>query len=102
MGHENTGFGQELQAAFEQWLSYKQERREGYKPTGLKSLVTQIQNASGEYGDSAVVRVIEQSMASGYRGIVFDRLKGQNQRQGAYSVRDPIPDYKNSNKEWSL
>lgn len=95
-----TGFSGELQAAFEQWLSYKRERRESYKPTGLRSLVTQIQNAAREYGDSAVIGLIEQSMSSGYKGIIFDRLKGQNRAQGA--VRDPIPDYENYNKEWSL
>lgn len=100
VGRENTGFGPELQAAFERWLGYKRERREGYKPTGLKCLVTQIHNAAKEYGDSAVIAVIEQSMASGYRGIVFDRLRARGRVQDA--ARDPIPDYKNFNKEWSL
>lgn len=100
VGRDNTGFSPRLQEAFEQWLSYKRERRESYKPTGLRSLVAQIRNAAGEYGDSAVIGVIQQSMSSGYKGIVFDRLKVQN--RGQSTVRDPIPDYENSNKEWSL
>lgn len=100
VGRDSTGFGAELQEAFEQWLSYKRERREGYKPTWLRSLIVQIQSAAREYGDSAVVGVIQQSMSSEYKGIVFGRLKGPN--RGQCVVRDPIPDYENSNKEWSL
>lgn len=100
VGRENTGFDPALQEAFEQWLSYKRERREGYKPTGLRNLVAQIQNAAGEFGSGAVVSLIQQCMASGYRGIVFDRLKNKTWTQGP--GRDPIPDYKNYNKEWTL
>lgn len=69
------GFSPELEAAVTDWLTYKQERRESYKPTGLKSMLTQIQKAAAEYGDAAVIDIIRDSMASGYQGIVFDRLK---------------------------
>lgn len=69
------GFSPELESAVTDWLTYKQERRESYKPTGLKSMLTQIQKAAAEYGDAAVIDTIRDSMASGYQGIVFDRLK---------------------------
>ncbi|WP_322176670.1 hypothetical protein [Acutalibacter caecimuris] len=101
VGQAETGFGAELQAAFDQWLAYKRERREGYKPTGLQSLMTQIRNAASQHGDSAVVGVIQQSMASGYRGIVFDRLKSRKP-EGIAPASSVAPDYKNANKEWSL
>ena len=68
----------ELRDAVEDWLSYKRERREAYKPTGLKSLMTQITNAAAEYGDTAVAGVIRDSMGSGYKGIMFDRLHGKS------------------------
>jgi len=64
-----------LQAVFEDWLAYKQERREAYKPTGLKSLVTQVQNAARQYGEQAVADLIRTSMASNWAGIAFDRLR---------------------------
>lgn len=64
-----------LQAVFEDWLAYKQERREAYKPTGLKSLVTQVQNAVRQYGEQAVADLIRASMASNWAGIAFDRLQ---------------------------
>ena len=57
-----------------EWLKYKNERREGYKETGLKSLITQTQKYEQKYGSSAVIDIIGASMSSGYRGIVWDRL----------------------------
>lgn len=68
-------FAPDLESAVNDWLKYKAERRESYKPTGLKSLLTQIRNNAAEYGDSAVAEVIRQSMGSNYQGIVYDRLK---------------------------
>lgn len=68
------GFSEELRAAVEEWLTYKKERRESYKPMGLKSLLTQISKAASEHGDADVIAIIRQSMSSNYQGIVFDRL----------------------------
>lgn len=71
----DCGFSPELEAAVNDWLAYKRERREAYKPVGLKALLTQIKNAASANGDAAVAAVIRQSMSSGYKGIVFDRLE---------------------------
>ena len=60
------------------WISYKIERRESYKEQGLKSLLSRVQKFTTEYGDDAVCDVISSSMASGYAGIVFDRLERKN------------------------
>ena len=72
---EKCGFSPALRAAVEDWLAYKRERREAYKPTGLKALLTQISSAASAHGDAAVIGVIRQSMSSGYKGITFDRLR---------------------------
>lgn len=71
---EKCGFSPALRAAVEDWLAYKRERREAYKPTGLKALLTQISSAASAHGDAAVIGVIRQSMGSGYKGITLDRL----------------------------
>ena len=63
-----------LREVVEEWLRYKHERREDYKPVGRKSLLSQIASNAKEYGDEAVADVIRESMSSGYKGIVFDRL----------------------------
>lgn len=67
-------FQGELAEAFNDWITYKRERRQGYKPTGLKSLITQTRKAAEQYGDHAVAEIIRTSMANGYQGILFDRL----------------------------
>lgn len=70
------GVSPALSAAFADWLKYKAERREGYKPTGLKSLQTQVLSKAREYGDDAVAALIRECMAANYQGIIFDRLRG--------------------------
>ena len=83
-----TPFTGKLQVAFEDWVSYKKERRDPYKETGLKNLIGQIRNAADQYGDNAVEGIIRESMASGYKGIMFDRLKKQavtTQRKKTFS-----------------
>ena len=65
-------FTGELRQAVKEWLAYKTEKRQGYKPTGRKTLITQIRNQADLHGDSAVSDVIRQSMASNYQGIVWE------------------------------
>ena len=74
-------FGPQLQSAFDDWLKYKEERREGYKETGLRNLIGEIRNNAKKYGEEAVAELIRHSMASNWRGIIFDRLKEQQGRQ---------------------
>lgn len=72
-----TNFSPEMIAKVEDWLQYKKERRESYKPTGLKALISEIQNNVNQYGEQAVMDLIGTCMAAGYRGIIFDRLTSQ-------------------------
>lgn len=67
----------ELQESMETWLKYKTERRESYKEQGLRALMKKTSESEKEYGTSAVVEVIEESMANRYAGIVWDRLRGR-------------------------
>lgn len=72
-----TRFGDQLYSAFVSWLAYKEEKRQGYKPEGLKALITQIRNNAKSYGEEAVAGIIEYSQGNNWQGIAFDRLKGQ-------------------------
>lgn len=62
-----------------EWLEYKQERKELYKETGLKNLLTQIENNIDQYGEEKVIDVISQSMANNWKGIIFDKLTSKEQ-----------------------
>lgn len=67
-------FSGKMQEALRDWLTYKRQKRQSYKPQGLKSLVTQIKTSAQKYGEDAVISAIQQSMSSNYAGIVFDRI----------------------------
>ena len=74
-------FGEVLAPAVDDWLSYKQERREAYKPTGLKSLLTRIEKELDTYGEQAVADVIQLAMSNGWKGIAWDRLQLSKEKQ---------------------
>lgn len=74
----------DLQAKMGEWITYKTERKEPYKEQGMKTLLRQVENNSLKYGDQAVCNLIDDSMANGWKGIIFDRLQNQkNQRKPA-------------------
>lgn len=67
----------ELNNVFIEWLKYKKERKETYKETGLKSLITQIKNQIDIYGEKQMIDLITECMANNYKGIIFDKLKNK-------------------------
>jgi predicted phage replisome organizer len=58
-----------------EWFKYKTERKEPYKEQGMKTLLRQIESHCSQYGDGALAALIDDSMANGWKGIIFDRLK---------------------------
>lgn len=66
-------FSPPMQGALRDWLSYKAEKRQGYKPTGLKSFLSEAENNVRKYGEATVVNSIRMSMAANYQGVVWDK-----------------------------
>lgn len=95
---ELAGYSDEFIAAINDWIAYKTEKRQNYKPTGLKSLITQIRNAASEHGEKAVIEIIRASMAANYQGIVFDRLNTRQIRRTSKEAQ-PIKDAKVTNDD---
>lgn len=98
-------FSGDLLSAVRDWLAYKQERREAYKPMGLQALFTQLRRAADENGEAAVVEIIRQSMASGYQGLTLDRLRktGTKPRNGPVTAAEAAarpPQKPKSMEEW--
>lgn len=88
-------FAGKMQDALRDWLTYKRQKRQAYKPQGLKSLVTQIKTNAEKYGEDAVISAIQQSMSSNYAGIVFDRIgKNSGERNASASNKPWKYDYK--------
>ena len=90
-------FGKELQAAFDDWLKYKTERKEDYQPTGLKNLIGEIRNNAAKHGEEAVAALIRKCIAAGWRGIIFEKLAEDQPKQSGYRRREPVPSWMNSN-----
>lgn len=76
---------EELNNIFLDWLEYKKEKKETYKETGLKSLITQINNQVEIYGEKEIINLITECMANNYKGIIFDKLK-KNKKQSNQEV----------------
>lgn len=74
--------------AVKEWLAYKKERSFTYKERGMKSLLKTISKKSMQYGDMAVVNLINESISCGYQGIVWDKLG----RQGKVGSSMPTSD----------
>lgn len=75
---------------FRDWLAYKRERKEDYKPTGLKALETQVRNNVSLYGPAAVNELIRECMANGWRGIIWDRLKERKAKNNGFQTSNPF------------
>ena len=67
------------------WLKYKSEKRQNYKDTGKKMLLKTIAKNVKEYGEDAVIGVIESAMANGYQGISwYDLKKGKGRQKKSF------------------
>lgn len=74
-------FSPALKAAFADWLQYKQERGQTYKPTGLARLAGQVRQKAAEYGESAVIDLMSECMANNWQGIIWDKLSRKRSGQ---------------------
>ena len=81
----------DLYETLKNWFTYKKEKNQFYKETGLKSLLTQIKNNVDKFGEEAVNEVINNSMANNYTGIIFDNLKKTKTTYG--KKEDTVPEW---------
>jgi hypothetical protein len=65
---EPVQFPESVADVCEAWLDYKRQRRQGYKPRGLKTFATIVEKAVAVHGASAVRDALEQAMSDNYQG----------------------------------
>lgn len=80
----NNNYSNNLKNIIISWLDYKLERNESYQEKGFKSLLTQIKNNVDKVGEDKVIEIITSSMASNYKGIIWDKLKKQTFQSTSY------------------
>ena len=80
------GFTDLIIDSMSEWMKYKgDEKKYEYKETGMKALLTQVKKHVDEYGDRAVADLVSQCMASGWQGIIWDKLNSNGQNKGSNS-----------------
>lgn len=59
-----------------EYLEYKEyEKKDIYKERGMKSLLKQITDKVKEYGDKAVIDLIDECMANNWKGIIWEKIE---------------------------
>lgn len=61
-----------LREAVDGWLVYKAERKEIYKASGLRALLSRVKNLAAEHSPQAVVDAIQRAMANDWKGFDHD------------------------------
>ena len=77
------------QEALEEWLAYKKEKRQTYKPRGLEALkkkLLQMSNGSPEYAKV----IVEYSMANNYSGLFAPKNNSVNSYEQQQRTFDKI------------
>lgn len=72
---KESDFSEELKAKLKEWLEYKNERKEKYKTTGLKNLISTIKMKLKDYTESEVIDTINLSMSNGWKGLIWSKGK---------------------------
>ena len=71
---EETGYTKTLKDKLHDWLRYKSEKKQSYKPTGFKTLLKRIDDVVKSAGEQAVINAIDASMSNNYQGLFFDKF----------------------------
>ena len=86
-----SSLSDDVKSALSEWLDYKRERKEKYTLTGWKKLLTITARQIENHRESDVIALIEESMANGWQGIIWDRLKRGERQNRTDTAPDPAP-----------
>lgn len=71
---EKTDYTKTLKDKLHDWLKYKSEKKQSYKPTGFKMLLKRIDDVVKSSGEQAVIDAIDASMSNNWQGLFFDKF----------------------------
>lgn len=84
-----------------EWLKYKSEIKKPYNTeTGFNTFLKRVKTHLIKYGEEAVIDVIDESMANGYQGVIWDKLKksGTGYKQ---TKAQELDDFYSMANEWA-
>ena len=82
------------------WLLYKKEKGQSYKPIGLKQLLNKIDKKLVEYSEDDVCWVIDECMEKNYQGIIWDLLDKKKNGYTGSAYMDAIKNRVNVVDDW--
>lgn len=62
-------FSDKVKESIENWLNYKKEKKQGYKQTGLNTLLKKLKQDYDSYGEQYIIDSIDYSIMNNYSGI---------------------------------
>lgn len=89
---QTLGVVREVADKLSEWITSRREQGSPITETGLKSLVSIAKAKTAEHGAVKVAQLIAESMASGYKGITWDRL--ERARSGTTAKKGWSPEEK--------
>lgn len=57
------------------WLEYKNQKREPYKPKGFEAFAKKVKSYAAACGEDAVIDAIDDAMANGWKGVVWEKIR---------------------------
>ena len=90
---EGHNFSDRVKYSIEKWLTYKKEKKQTYKDTGLNTLLKKLEKQVKEKGEQSVIDSIEYSIVNNWSGIYEPKEKTSK----AQPVE--VPKYSNTNVE---
>lgn len=84
---ENLEISESRKSLLKEWLDYKAERKETYKPRGFKMLVKIL----SEYSDEIVKKSIEVSISSNWSGLFPEKIKQEPFKVQPQGYKPPTP-----------
>jgi len=75
------------------WLSYKSQKRQAYKPIGLKTLIKKFNEFEGSY--SELESIVENSIMNNYSGIIWKLNNTTNGKQPKPTREEAINSFLN-------
>lgn len=85
---DKFNFSDKVKESIENWLNYKKEKKQGYKPTGLKTLLKKLKQDYDSYGEQYVIDSIDNSIVNNYSGIFAPNKSYQKPKQTNVSQKE--------------
>ena len=68
-------YSEEFKKSIGEWLQYKSEKRQTYKPMGFKQFLARIDNKLKKYSEKQITDLMHLCMERNYQGLIWDLMK---------------------------